>query len=55
MFHKPSDEDITQEEIEKYLTPHRELTNEFLKEFIIPEYIAFYIASGIVPTKTKKQ
>ena len=47
MFHKSSDEDITPEEIEKYLTPHRELTNEFLKEFIMPEYIAFYIASGV--------
>ncbi len=33
MFHKSSDEDITQEEIEKYLNPHRELMNEFLEEF----------------------
>lgn len=46
MFHKCTDEDITPEEIEKYIAPHRELTEEFLEEFIMPEYIAFYIASG---------
>ena len=47
MFHKISNEDITEEEQEKYLAPHRKLMNEFLEEFIMPEYIAFYIASGI--------
>ena len=46
MFRKSSDEDITEEEYEKYIGPHRELTEKFLEEFIMPEYIAFYIASG---------
>lgn len=46
MFHKNSDEDITDEEFETYIEPHRELTEQFLQEFIMPEYIAFYIASG---------
>ena len=46
MFHKCTDEDITTEEFENYIGPHRDLTEQFLKEFIMPEYIAFYIASG---------
>ena len=47
MFHKCNDEDITDEEIKKYIDPHRNLTHDFLNEFIMPEYIAFYITSGI--------
>ena len=46
MFHKSTEDDITEEELENYIGPHRELTEQFLEEFIIPEYIAFYIASG---------
>lgn len=46
MFRKNDGEDITEEEYEKYIGPHRELTEKFLEEFIMPEYIAFYIASG---------
>ena len=34
MFRKSSDEDITEEEYEKYIGPHRELTEKFLEEFI---------------------
>ncbi|MBQ2892219.1 MAG: hypothetical protein IJN13_04395 [Bacilli bacterium] len=38
--------DITDEEVEKFLNPHMEDFGNFVYEFLVPEAIAFYLASG---------
>lgn len=45
-FRKNTDEDITEEEYNKYLLPHNMRVKSYLMEYIIPEVCAFYIASG---------
>ena len=45
-FRKRTDEDVTEEEFNLYLLPHLNQIDEFMKEYIIPDMCAFYIASG---------
>ena len=46
MFRKTNSEDISDNDFLKIQMPHIKLCSSFLEEFIIPEYIAFHIASG---------
>lgn len=45
MLRKYTDEDISDEECEKVIDPFYENYDSYLEEYIIPEVIAFYIAS----------
>lgn len=46
MLRKCTDEDIIDEECEKVIDPFYENYDSYLKEYVIPEVIAFYIASS---------
>ena len=46
MFRKCTDEDISDEECEKVIDPFYENYDSYLEEYVIPEVIAFYIASS---------
>ncbi len=46
MFRPHTPEDISDEEFKKYVSPHFDLVEEYIKKFIIPDYCAFFIASG---------
>lgn len=46
MFRKSTGEDVTEEEFNKFLLPHLNMVDAFMKEYIIPEVCAFYIYSG---------
>lgn len=48
MFRKPSKDDITDEEYEKYIIKQSNDEILFLKENIIPEFIAFAISNGYI-------
>ena len=38
--------DISDEEFEKIELPHVELCSTYAEEYLIPDYVAFYIATG---------
>ena len=46
MLRKCTDEDISDEECEKVIDPFYENYDSYLAEYVIPEVIAFYIASS---------
>lgn len=46
MFLKSTDRDISDKEFEEILLPHYKVVSRFLEEYVIPEVIAFYLASG---------
>ena len=46
MLRKCNDEDISDEECEKVINPFYENYDSYLEEYVIPEVIAFYIASS---------
>ena len=46
MLRKCTDEDISDEECEKIIDPFYENYDSYLEEYVIPEVIAFYIASS---------
>ena len=46
MLRKCTDEDISDEECEKVIDPFYNNYDSYLEEYVIPEVIAFYIASS---------
>ena len=46
MFRPHTPEDISEEDFKKYVSPRFDLVEEYIKNFVIPDYIAFFIASG---------
>ena len=46
MLRKCTDEDISDEECEKVIDPFYDNYNSYLEEYVVPEVIAFYIASS---------
>lgn len=40
MFRPQIPDDISHDEYEKYVLPHTELVEEYLKTYLIPDYIA---------------
>ena len=46
MFRKFNGKDISDKDFAEIQMPHIKLCSNFLEEYIIPEYIAFHIASG---------
>ena len=50
MFLKKLDRDFTEEEIKNYLNPHYKIVCNYLETYIIPEMIAYYIATGYYNT-----
>lgn len=46
MFRPQTPDDISQEEYDKYVLPHTELVEEYLKTYLIPDYVAFFISSA---------
>ena len=46
MLRKSTEEDISDEECEKVIDPFYENYDSYLEEYVIPEVIAFYIASS---------
>ena len=46
MIRKCTDEDIFNEELEKVINPFYDNYNEYIITYVIPEVIAFYIASS---------
>ena len=46
MLKKCTDEDISDEECEKVIDPFYENYDNYLEEYVVPEVIAFYIASS---------
>ncbi len=46
MLRKSTEEDISDEECEKVINPFYDNYNTFIEEYVMPEVIAFYIASS---------
>lgn len=46
MFRKVINEEITDEELFRYGTSHIDMCNAYLEEFVIPDFVAYYIACG---------
>jgi len=46
MIRKCTDEDITDEELEKIINPFYDNYHEYIITYVMPEVIAFYIASS---------
>lgn len=46
MFRPRSDLDISDKELAKYVNPHERMFDSYLYEYIIPDAVAFYLASG---------
>lgn len=46
MIRKCTDEDISDEELEKVINPFYDNYHEYIITFVMPEVIAFYIASS---------
>ena len=46
MFLKLNGQDISDKEFNEIQMPHINICSTFFEEYIVPEYIAFYIASG---------
>lgn len=47
MIRKCTDEDISDEELEKVINPFYDNYHEYIITYVMPEVIAFYIASAI--------
>lgn len=46
MFRKENGRDVTDEELETIINPFLEKCDSYLEKILIPDYIAFYIATG---------
>lgn len=46
MFLKNRVNDISDDEFELIISPHGDKVNQFVEEYIMPEVIAFYLATG---------
>lgn len=46
MLRKCTDEDISDEECENVIDPFHDNYDSYLEEYVVPEVIAFYIASS---------
>lgn len=46
MFRKRTGKDISDEEFEQYDLPHISLCANYIEEYLLPNYIAFYISTG---------
>lgn len=46
MFLKKLDRDFTEEEINNYLMPHYNLITNYMENCVIPQVIAYYLATG---------
>lgn len=46
MLRKSTDEDISDEECEKVINPFYDNYHDYVEEYVMPEVIAFYIASS---------
>ncbi len=46
MFRPRSDFDISDKELAKFVNPHNRMFDNYLYEYIVPDAIAFYLASG---------
>ena len=46
MFLRKTDIDISDEEFDRIIEPHHKKVEEYLEEYIIPEMVAYYIATG---------
>lgn len=48
MIRKCTDEDISDEELEKVINPFYDNYHEYIITYVMPEVIAFYIASSFI-------
>ena len=48
MIRKCTDEDISDEELEKIINPFYDNYHEYIITYVMPEIIAFYIASSFI-------
>lgn len=55
MIRKCTDEDISDEELEKIIEPFYDNYHEFVITYVMPETIAFYIASSYSRNQCRKQ
>ena len=46
MLRKSTDEDISNEELETIINPFYDNYHNYVEEYVMPEVIAFYIASS---------
>lgn len=46
MFRKRTGRDISDEEFNRLELPHIDICNKYLEEYIVSDYVAFYIATG---------
>lgn len=46
MFRPQTPDDVSQEEYDRYVLPHMELVEEYLRTYLIPDYVAFFITSA---------
>lgn len=46
MFRKKTPEDISREDWKKYIEPHHDMVETYIRNYVIPDYCAFYIASA---------
>ena len=46
MFLKDTDRDISDKEFEDIIEPHHKKVEEYLEEYIVPEVVAYYFATG---------
>lgn len=46
MFIKPTGKDYTKKEINNYLMPHYNLITNYMEKCVIPEVVAYYLATG---------
>ena len=46
MFRKKTGHNITDEEFEKYQLSHINLCASYIEEYLLPNYITFYISTG---------
>ena len=47
MFRKEDGKDITDEEFSRLIEPWGNVCNKYLHDDILPEYVAFYLATGV--------
>ena len=52
MLRKSTDEDISNEELETIINPFYDNYHNYVEEYVMPEVIAFYIASSFYMMST---
>lgn len=46
IFLKDTDRDVSDKELEDIIEPHHKKVEEYLEEYIVPEVVAYYFATG---------